>query len=191
MASSSLGPERDAELAVLSRAGDVSAYEELARRHYDDVYRMSYALLRDPDQAADATQECFVTAYRGLRRFDGRRPFAPWLRGIAVRCAMSVGRRHRRAARPTPPEAPNPDQAAPHAAAATRELQAAVREAVSRLPQKQRMAVTLFALEGASVHDVATTMGCAVGTVKAHLHKARRNLRKALSHRLGEQTNGL
>jgi DNA-directed RNA polymerase specialized sigma24 family protein len=52
------------------------------------------------------------------------------------------------------------------------------------------VAVTLFALEGASVHDVASAMGCAVGTVKAHLYKARRNLRRALSDRL-EEDHGL
>lgn len=181
--------DAEGELVARARAGDADAYEQLLRRHGSGAYRVVWAILHDPELAEDALQECFVEAYGSLHRFDSRRPFGPWMKGIAVRCALVVSRKQRRAEYASfQPPASAED---PATAAARSDLQAAVREAIMALPERQRVAIRLFALENGSVAEVAEIMGCAVGTVKAHLHRAREALRELLADRLKENSDEL
>jgi RNA polymerase sigma-70 factor (ECF subfamily) len=174
----------DGTLVERARAGDAEAYEQLLRRHSDAAYRVVCAVLHDPQQAEDVLQDCFVAAHASLHRFDCRRPFAPWMKGIAARCALAANRSEYRAG--NAPALPARGADSPAMAAARNDLQAAVREAVLALPERQQMAIRLFALEDASVAEVAEIMGCAVGTVKAHLHRARETLRGLLADRFEE-----
>jgi RNA polymerase sigma-70 factor (ECF subfamily) len=181
--------DADGELVARARRGDADAYEQLLRRHSDGAYRVVWAILRDPELAEDALQECFVETYASLDRFDGRRPFGPWIKGIAVRCALVAGRKQRRAECGSfQPPASAED---PATAAARNDLRSAVRDAIMALPERQRVAIRLFALESTSVAEVAEIMGCAVGTVKAHLHRARETLRELLADRLEENDDEL
>ncbi len=181
--------DADGELVARARAGDADAYEQLIRRHSDGAYRVVWAVLHNPELAEDALQECFVETYASLHRFDGRRPFGPWMKGIAVRCALVASRKQRRADHASFQPAVSAED--PATAAARNDLQAAVREAIMALPERQRVAIRLFALESASVAEVAEIMGCAVGTVKAHLHRARETLRELLADRLEENRDDL
>jgi RNA polymerase sigma-70 factor (ECF subfamily) len=176
--------DADGELVARARAGDADAYEQLLRRHSDGAHRVVWAILRNPELAEDALQECFVETYASLHRFDSRRPFGPWIKGIAVRCALAASRKQRRA--DNMPSQPAVSVEDPAATVARSDLQTAVREAIMALPERQRVAIRLFALENSSVAEVAKIMGCAVGTVKAHLHRARETLRGLLADRLEE-----
>lgn len=130
--------DADGELVARARAGDADAYEQLIRRHSDGAYRIVWAVLHDPELAEDALQECFVETYASLHRFDGRRAFAPWIKGIAVRCALVASRKQRRADNvPSQPAASVED---PAATVARSDLQMAVREAIMALPKRQRVA---------------------------------------------------
>jgi RNA polymerase sigma-70 factor (ECF subfamily) len=192
MAKSEFGRARkaDSELAALTRQGDLSAYGELMRRYFDRVYRVACTVLQDADSAADAAQECFVQAYLSLPRYDVSRPFRPWIMGIAGNCAVGALRKQkrlRRGYRSGVSADPDPD---PSILAAASDLRAALCEAIAQLPARQQMAIRLFAVEGAGIAEVAETMGCAVGTVKSHLHRARTALRELLADRLQEDQNG-
>ena len=115
---------------------------------------------------------------RGLSSFDERREFRPWLRRIAVNCALNVLRRRPDEAElaDTPPATSNPGGST-HA----HEMQRAVWRAMAKLPERQRVAMSLFGLEEMDLRATAEAMGCAEGTVKSHLHRARQTLRETLS----------
>jgi RNA polymerase sigma-70 factor (ECF subfamily) len=147
-----------------------------------------YAILGCRDEAEDVAQETFVKAYRAVGTYRLRYPYVAWLRRIAVNAAISQLRRRRRSRRVEEIDAmENPGPAThpvEHVAAAERG--ASVRRAVEGLPLKQRLAVTLFHLEDMSLADAADAMGCSVGAVKSHLHRARETLALRLSPHLKE-----
>jgi len=180
----------DGELAASAKKGDLVAYERLMRNHWDAAYRVACAILGDPDQAEDAAQDCSVQAYTALSRFDERQEFGPWVGGIAARCALAALRRRRRAERLDQELRPMQDDD-PDEALVAHDLQAAVRRAVRQLPEQQRIAIRLSALEGMDVAETARLMGCAAGTVKSHLYRARKKLRGLLSEYVEEDKREL
>src|SRR5260370_5286121 len=88
----------DDGLIERSRRGDLSAFNQLVRRHYTSIYEVALRLSPCPDDAADIAQEVFIAAWKQLPRFQPRASFRTWLHAIALRqCALSA-----RAARPLP-----------------------------------------------------------------------------------------
>ena len=71
------------------------AIDRAYRDHADDVYRVAYAILRDPDGAMDATQDTFAQAFRRWEQYDANRPLRPWLHGIVSHLALDALRRRR------------------------------------------------------------------------------------------------
>src|SRR3954463_9246415 len=71
------------------------AVDRASRDHVDDVYRVAYAIVRDPDTAMDATQETFARAFERWEQYDANRPLRPWLHGIAANAALDSLRRRR------------------------------------------------------------------------------------------------
>ncbi|MGQ9733068.1 MAG: RNA polymerase sigma factor, partial [Candidatus Zipacnadales bacterium] len=180
--------DSDASLVARTRAGDRAAFDELVRKHQRMVYRLAYRLLGNPEDAGDAMQETFLRAYEHLPRFRADGNFRNWLLTIATNHCMSYRRyRRRRMMEPLdesvigePPDwAPqvpgNPSRLA-EGKDELRRLQAAI----EALPPRQRLAITLFSLEDQSIAGVAQIMRCSQGTVKATIHRARENLRRAL-----------
>ncbi len=176
----------DSELVARIRRGDLAAYEELMRRHLDALYRLAYAIIGNHSQTEDAVQECFVQAYMALPRFDESRAFIPWIKGIAVNCARSAVRSRKRAGQPMRREVSLAPDENPEQLVASKDMQAAVRHAIVKLPQQQRTAIRLFSLEEMNLTETARVMNCAVGTVKTHLHRARQKLRELLSDYMEE-----
>jgi len=175
--------DADRELIARAKRGDRAARGQLVRLHRREVYRIARAVLGDDDDAEDATQEALVRTLRGLGGFDERREFGAWLRRIAVNCAINALRRRRDA-----------EEVGEHAGAGNpageaqaHDLQRAVRRALAELPERQRVAMSLFALEEMDLRGVADAMGCAEGTVKSHLHRARQKLRESLRDWLSDE----
>ena len=179
----------DSELAAQAKRGDLAAYEELASRHWEAVYRVSYAITGDHHQAQDAAQECLVQAYSHLGRFDEARAFGPWLKGIAVNCALMEVRRGQRTRQALPADGPSRSDEGPRESATNNAFEAAVRQSIDQLPTQQRTAMRLFALDDMDLSETAQAMGCAVGTVKTHLHRARHKLRQLLADYLREDVD--
>lgn len=172
---------QDAELAALAQAGDREAFGELVRRYAGQARRVARAVLRHDEDADDAAQDGFLAALRHLGRYDPARPFGPWLIRIVANQAADRRRRRRvRAAEPLGPrlsnEAPGPDEAAHRA-----ELRTALREALAMLPERQRLAVVLFDVEGYPHAEIAGMLDVPVGTVRSDVFHARRTLREVLA----------
>ena len=146
------------------------ALEGLLDRYEKKVFRMAVMMLRDAGRAEEVTQEIFLKLWRVLPAYDGRAAPSTWLYTIARNTCLSALRAD--ACRRTQPLEESPEPAVPNRAAEDAEL----RECLARLPQAQREAITLFYLEEKSIEDVARLLDLPEGTVKSHLHRARRAL---------------
>jgi RNA polymerase sigma-70 factor (ECF subfamily) len=144
-----------------------SGFEELYRTEHPTVFRAVFRLCGDRAVAEDATQEAFARALARWRRLRGR----AWTAGWVMTTALNLARRALRRRRPEPaPLGGGPDV----------ESAADVWLAVRRLPRRQQEAVVLFYLTDLPLAAVAAAMGCAEGTAKAHLARAREALRVSL-----------
>jgi RNA polymerase sigma-70 factor (ECF subfamily) len=171
----------DAELAALAQAGDRDAFGELVERYAAAARRVAFAVLGNADDADDAAQDGFLAALRHLGRYDATRPFGPWLMRIVANAASDRGRRRRvRRAETLSPDAAAP-VAGPDVDADRSRFREVVRAALARLPERQRMAVMLFDVEGYSHREIAEVLKVPEGTVRSDVFHARRALRQALA----------
>ena len=172
---------KDHSLADRARNGDLDAFEELMHARIDAIYRLSYAIVGDEADARDATQETFITAWRGIRGLRDPRRFDAWLQRIAVNAArMTLRSRGRRRVREIPSGdvaslAAMSDQAKPK-----RSDGDVLGAALARLPVDQRSVLVLHHLEGHDLAGLAEILEISVGTVKSRLHGARQALRAAM-----------
>jgi RNA polymerase sigma-70 factor (ECF subfamily) len=176
------GSRDDDEPALVARAlaGDRTALGVLVTRFAGPVRRLAFAILRDPDEADDAAQDGLLQALVKLDRYDPTRPFGPWLMRIVANAA--IDRRRRRAVRHTSEldeglagGGPLPDVEVERLA-----LRQRLATALDKLPQRYRMALVLFDVEGYSQAEIAEILGVAPGTVRSAVFHARRRLRRWL-----------
>jgi RNA polymerase sigma-70 factor (ECF subfamily) len=172
--------ERDAALVERARAGDSSAFDSLVRAYMQHAYRMAYRVVGHREDAEDLVQESFLAAYQYLESFDATRPFGPWLTRIVMNRGANL--RRARARRQTEPET---DAVSTAPSALDESTRAEVREiltaAMATLNERQRLIVTLFDVDGLTSTEIGEQLELAPGTVRWHLHEARRVLRVALS----------
>ena len=151
-------------------------YDRALERLLDDyrhkVFRMAVAMLRDAARAEDVTQDIFIKLWRALPIYDGRASVGTWLYTIARNTCLSAIRAdgYRRTTALDDVDAVEPS------ASSTTPLAISVEQCLSRLPGVQRQVVTLFYMQERSVSDVAGMLDLPEGTVKSHLHRARRAL---------------
>jgi RNA polymerase sigma-70 factor (ECF subfamily) len=155
---------------LLQRRKYDEALERLLDLYETKVFRMALSMLKDRARAEDVTQDVFLRLWRALPSYDGRAAMSTWLYTIARNTGLSAVRAERY--RKTAPL----DEASEPAAATTTPEHVALEQHLSRLPEIQREVVTLFYLEDKSVKDVAEMLDLPEGTVKSHLHRARRAL---------------
>jgi len=179
----------DSELVRQTQSGDKDAFEELVRRHNRRVFGTLAGILGDLDDARDATQEAFLKAFENLGRFEGRSKFSTWLTSIAVNTATETLRRRR----PTEsldeatidqdfrPRQVQQWASDPEEILSAAQRNALVREAVSRLPYKYRVAVLLRDISQISTEDAAATLGLSVPALKARVLRGRLMLRESLA----------
>jgi len=176
------GPlSREDEAAVIEacQRGDRNAFDALVVRHQRDIYRLCYRYVNNHEDASDLTQEVFLKAWRAIGRFRGQSRFSTWLYRIAVNACLNF----RAARRPTaelPDVLPDPRPGAGERLAGE-ERARRVREAVARLPEKQRATLILKVYNDLTHQEVARVLGSSVGTVKANLFHALGNLRKLMA----------
>ncbi len=168
----------DRGLARRAAAGDDEAFEVLYRSYVGRVYAVCLRLSGDAAEAAELTQDAFVRAWERLASFRGESAFGSWLHRVAVNEVLMHWRR-----RTTHQHAQLTDETVDAAFEAS--LPAADRmdleAAIAALPERPRRVLVLHDLEGYAHEEIAKLMGIAAGTSKAHLFRARRLLRKALS----------
>ena len=183
----------DAPLLAALRAGDPAAFETLVRVHGP---RMRAAIARLRGASADADdilQDAFLSAFRALGRFEGRSRLSTWLHRIAVNSAlMRLRGRHDEPTGDIEALLPHfsPYGAftaaqrawsqAPEAGLEREELRAQVREAIGRLPENYRIALTLRDIEGLENAEIAASLGISVNAAKIRVHRARQGLKALL-----------
>ncbi len=159
------------------RIGHKLDMEQLARAHYERIYRFCASRI-GAENAADAAQETFVTAHRVKAKYRGDASVLTWLLGIAHNeCRRWL--RSRKAV-PVPLELSTesePRVASPEAALVDRR---ALSDALARLSEEHREVVILHEIEGLRYEEIAGVLGVPVGTVKSRLHHAFGHLRKAM-----------
>lgn len=165
-------------------AGDAHAFEMLVRRHRDRLWAVAVRTLGDREEAADALQDAFISAFRSAANFRGDSAVTTWLHRIVMNSCLD--RIRRRKAHPTV-ELPDSDSSAPHV---DTDLVLDVHAALARLPIDQRMAVVLVDMEGFSVADAAEALGVPVGTIKSRCARGRARLAAMLGYLRNLQAPG-
>lgn len=162
------------------RRGEPVAFDRLVRRYVQRAFSLSFRVLRNREDAQDQVQQAFLTVLRKIDRFDSRRPFAPWFHRLVMNQALNA--RKARRLRTTEPESAEPESPVdpPDARVMDRETREQLKEAMDRLPERQRLIVRLAEIDGLSGAEIGRMLGIAEGTVRWHLHEARAALRKAL-----------
>ncbi len=173
------GALSEAELVREAQSGEVGAFEQLFRTHQGRIYALCLRMVADPARAEDLTQESFVRAWRKLGSFRGKSAFGTWLHRLAVNVVLGDLRSRKRwESRTDELESSEPGLPAPP----RRDTLAAIdlEQAITGLPPQARTVFVLHDVEGYKHREIATMIGIAEGTCKAHLHRARNLLRKAL-----------
>jgi RNA polymerase sigma-70 factor (ECF subfamily) len=180
----------DDALVRLAASGSASAFDTLVATRLDRCYRLAFAILGDPSDAADATQEAFVSAWRQMPRLRDPGSFDGWLNRIVANSArMSRRGRTRRNTRlgTLQMEVRTVDGYAyePADPAAGQQLDSvatsdAIGRAFDRISERDRLILALHHVEERPLAEIATSLGVAVGTVKWRLHQARIALEHAM-----------
>jgi RNA polymerase sigma-70 factor (ECF subfamily) len=179
----SVPKDTDQELVRRVKKGDRRAFDLLFSRYQHKIYGLVSRFVRDQQDIDDVVQEAFIKAYRALPRFRGESAFYTWLYRIAINTAknylLARGRR--------PPAADIDAEDAefmdggdflretenPENQLSRDELENAINEAISRLPDDLRSAVTLREFDGLTYEQIAVIMECPVGTVRSRIFRAR------------------
>ena len=176
-----IAQQDEADLVLRAAAGDRSAFGVLVERYAGVARRVARAVLGNPEDADDAAQDAMLSALVKLDQYDPRRPFGPWLLRIVANAATD--RRRRRTVRRVEPldvgltaGGPRPDTTAERRALGER-----LRQALAELPERRRVAVVLFDVEGYSHAEIAAVLGIPEGTVRSEVFHARRRLRALLA----------
>lgn len=190
--------ENEREFVRQAQAGNEEAFGVLMRSHYEPVFRLVHAILRDEHGARDVCQEVWLAVWKNLGSFRGDAKFSTWLHPIATRRAIDDLRRRRRwfnrflpfrsevegsvadggdaiAAAPEPTDDDDPRLRLEHA-----ERNARFDRAIALLPPKHRAVLALREVQGLAYDEIAAHLGIARGTVMSRLFHARRLLAKKL-----------
>lgn len=194
----------DAELVGQVIAGKRDAFNELIGRYQKQAVGVSYRLLGNSQDALEVTQDAFLKAYSSLSTLQEHAAFKGWLMRIVSNLSLNK-RRGRRKTSLLPTDdlldasggdgagqagatsgwmAKDPD---PGHAMESKELGQRLQAALERLPDKQRLALTLFTVQELPQKEVAEILECSVEAVKWHVFQARKKLREMLKEDLLEQ----
>ncbi|RCV55141.1 RNA polymerase sigma factor SigM [Marinitenerispora sediminis] len=178
----------DKELLSRHAQGDEHAFGELVRRHRERMWAVAIRVLGDPEEASDALQDAFLSAFRGAHRFRGEAQVSTWLHRIVINaCHDRMRRKMVRPAIPTDDvnldvlsneryKGTTPDPTSRTDAALD------VHAALERLPTEQRLALVLVDMLGYRVDEAAAILEIAAGTVKSRCARGRARLLPYLAH---------
>jgi RNA polymerase sigma factor (sigma-70 family) len=182
--------DEERRLVASAQRGDVEGFNALVRLYEGRVYNLCYRMLGDPDSAADAAQDAFLSAFRNLRSFRGG-SFRSWMLRIATNtCYDALRARKRRSAVSLDVDADDDDESSslqiadtaesPTDFALRRELAAAIEHGLGALPDEQRVILILSDIEGLAYEEIAQITNTNIGTVKSRLSRGRSRLRDVL-----------
>lgn len=177
----------EAGLLVVAKRGETAAFDLLYRTYAERILRKVHGITRNHEEAEDAVQEAFLSAFRHIQTFDGRSAFSTWLTRIGINSALMMLRKKRNShevaqaqdsesgsTREAMDSAPDPEQQY-----AEQERLKLVRDAIAGLRPSIRRALEIHTLQGRSVKEMASEMGISVCAAKGRLFHARAALRKS------------
>lgn len=176
--------EIDHELVLRAQKGDKRAFGMLVDKYQRKLARLLSRMIRDQAEIEDVVQESFIKAYRALPNFRGDSAFYTWLYRIGINTAknylVSMGRRPSVSTDIEIEDAENFEDGnelrtmeTPESLLMTKEIARNVNDSVESLPEDLRTAITLREIEGLSYEEIATIMGCPIGTVRSRIFRAR------------------
>ena len=175
----------DAELLSAHVDGDPDAFATLVRRHQDRLWAVALRVMRNPDDAADALQDAYIAAFRRAGSFRGDAAVTTWLHRVVVNACLDRLRSLKVRAADALPEdldrSPGLGVDAPADPVEAAEQRDLVAAALGRLNPDQRAALVLVDMQGYSVDEAATMLGCAPGTVKSRCARGRAKLAPLLA----------
>jgi RNA polymerase sigma-70 factor (ECF subfamily) len=174
------------------RDGDESAWTELVDATYREVYALCLRILRNPDDAAEATQDAYLKAWRGLARFRGDSAFTTWLYRIAANAAISRhrSRQRRRSRESDVGEDGLADIASPASTEDSASARMDLRElerAVASLPELYRLPLVMRDVYGLSTDEVAQELKISETATKVRIHRARKMLKSQMFDQTEEE----
>jgi RNA polymerase sigma-70 factor (ECF subfamily) len=170
-------------LEVIQRilGGETAAFEVLLRQHQQDIYRLTFRMTRNAEDAKDLAQETFVQAYRALGTFRGQSRFSTWL----YRISMNLCLNHLKATAREDPAEVDGQQPDPRVDSLglllSDERDRAVAQAIEGLPPQQKATLMLRVHQGLSHKGIAQVLECSEGTAKANYFHAVQALQRRLA----------
>ncbi|MEJ2539439.1 MAG: sigma-70 family RNA polymerase sigma factor [Gemmatimonadota bacterium] len=180
----------DGELVRRTCGGDEEAYSALVGRYMRSAYLVALSVTRRHEDAEDAAQEAFMVALQRLEECRNPDRFGGWLMTIVRNRSRNLIRRESLRETSALPETASSDMPLPDRHTERRELGEQLKEALDTLSDVQREVVLLHDLEGWRHREIAEQMGLPSGTVRSHLHFARKALRRRLDGVVDDHTNG-
>jgi RNA polymerase sigma-70 factor (ECF subfamily) len=175
-----MSEERDEDLIRRYVGGDRSAFGVLVERHERRVYNLALRMTGREEDARDATQEAFLTAFRKLSSFRGEAAFTTWMHRVTINACYDLLRKRRRA--PLLDRLPDheiePPPAPDHAEATIAAID--VQRAIMEVPEDFRAVLLLHDVQDLAYEDIALALDIPIGTVKSRLHRGRVALARAL-----------
>lgn len=189
----SVGVSDEFDLLTGLRAGDATAYEVLVRTYISRLTAVARRITNNEEDARDAVQDAFISAYKSIGSFDGASRLSTWLHRIVVNaCLMKLRARRRRPEESIEPLLPIFQEDGHHAAhfhewtddvhgsIERAERRALVRRCIAQLPETYRTVLMLRDIEGLDGEETARMLGITTNAVKIRLHRARQALRTLL-----------
>lgn len=171
----------ESELVIRLRAGDDDAYEQLFRAHAGSLMAVARRFFGDTDDAAEAVQDAFVSAFKAMAAFEESSRLGTWLHRITVNACLQKLRGQKRLRFVPLDDLHQADSTEEYGDRLSRdEVCLRVRAGVERLPETYRTVIRLRDLEGLNTEETATRLGTTEAVVKTRLHRARHTLRSLL-----------
>jgi RNA polymerase sigma-70 factor, ECF subfamily len=175
--------DRERQLILDVQEGSHTAFRELVELHMRRVYDIAFGFVYDHDDAEDVAQEVFVKVHHALKSFRQESGFSTWLYRITTNCALDrLKQKKRSIARFVPMEESHLSAIAVSHGMDQSEDSVIIERALHELPTLQRAVVMLRHMDGFSTKQVSDMLKCSEGTVKTHLHRGLKKMRKKLEH---------
>ena len=201
MAQQTRSVKREEEQLLVDRCrqGDRESFGQLMKLHERQIFNFTYRMLGDEEEAEDLTQDIFIAAFKGIRKFRGEAKFSTWLYRIALNQTRNrikylsrrdfFAKQNRRAQHKEESPWENPEFLAdsaptPEQWTLTKSMAAQVQECLNQIPPQARQILVLRDVQGFSYEELSEMLSLNPGTVKSRLHRARSALQQRLADKL-------
>ncbi|NIP29437.1 MAG: sigma-70 family RNA polymerase sigma factor [Candidatus Dadabacteria bacterium] len=184
--------ENDIELALKAKNGDDNAYSELMKRHYRGVLNYVYRFMGGSENAEDITQEVFLRVYKSIKNYEPEAKFTTWLYKIATNlCLTKLKKLKKNLSLDEMNETigvsiEDKKSKSGYEELFRKELRDIIFNSLGKLPEKEKIAITLCKYEGFSYNEVAEVLDCSLGAVKTHIYRGRMKLIEDLKEYIEE-----